>query len=132
GWREYSADSPQPYGVAHMHKLNFTEDILAILIGAGLLVLAAVAWIVLPYASAAAELALATASASADPTFDPASWRPQETPGALADLLEALIIDLGRWNLNPLAAFSGAAGVAFVLLTLVLGLLFSIGVQERL
>ena len=52
-----------------MHKLNFTEDILAILIGAGLLVLAAVAWILLPYASAAAELALATASA--DPAFDP-------------------------------------------------------------
>ena len=56
-----------------MHKFNFTEDILAIVIGAGLLLLAAIAWILLPYGAASAEFA----TAATDAAFDPVTWRPQ-------------------------------------------------------
>lgn len=108
-----------------MHKFNFTEDILAIVIGAGLLLLAAIAWILLPYGAAAAELA----TAATDPAFDPVTWRPQ-TGGALPDLLQGVVIDLGRWNLNPFDALSYAALLAFAVLTLVLGLVFAAGVSE--
>ncbi|MGV3590972.1 MAG: YeiH family protein [Gammaproteobacteria bacterium] len=108
-----------------MHKFNFTEDILAIVIGAGLLLLAAIAWILLPYGAASAELATAATAAA----FDPVTWRPQ-IDGALPNLLQGLVIDLGRWNLNPFDALSYAALLAFAVLTLVLGLVFAAGVSE--
>lgn len=109
-----------------MQKMNFTEDILAIVIGAALLLLAAVAWILLPYGGASVEYAAAAAAIG----FDEATWRPE--PGsALATLLQYLVIDVSRWNLNPIAALSGAAVLAFAILTCVLSLVFSAGVSER-
>lgn len=108
-----------------MHKLNFTEDILAIVIGAALLLLAALAWILLPYGAASTEFANAAAATG----FDAATWRP-EVGNTLTALLQGVVIDVGRWNLNPLAAFSGAALIAFVGLTFVLSLVFSVGVSE--
>ncbi len=108
-----------------MHKFNFTEDILAILIGAGLLLLAALAWILLPYGDASAELA----AAAATPGFDATAWQPQGT-SAFADWLNTLVIDLSRWSLNPVAGISGAAVLALVLLTLVLGVVFGAGLPE--
>ncbi|HEY0963970.1 MAG TPA: putative sulfate exporter family transporter [Pseudomonadales bacterium] len=108
-----------------MPKFNFTEDILAIVIGAGLLLIAAIAWIVLPYGTASAELAAAASEAG----FDPVTWRPQ-AGGMLTNLLQGLVVDLGRWNLNPLDALSYAALLAFALLTLVLGLVFATGASD--
>lgn len=108
-----------------MHKFNFTEDILAIIIGAVLLLLAALAWIWLPYGAASAEYATAAAGAG----FDAATWRPEITT-AFAGLLERLVIDVGRWDLNPLSALSGAVLFAFVALSFVLALVFAPGVQE--
>ena len=109
-----------------MHKFHMTEDILAIVIGASLLLLAAIAWIALPYDAASAQLA----AASADASFDAATWRPQDVTGRLANLMQGLVIDIGRWNLNPFGALSGAAVLAFVVLTAMLALVFSVGVEN--
>lgn len=121
---DYSSVATIPHRVfriSDMKNRTWSEDSLAIVFGAGILLLAAVAYVLLPYAEMAA--ALAVASAALD--FDPAGWAPLEAKGALASLLDRSVIRLSRWNLNPLTAFSTASVLAFVALNAILALLFS-------
>lgn len=82
-----------------MSHPRLSEDGSAIVLGALLLALACLAFLILPAAPAA--------------------------PSALTTLLQHLGIGLGRWDLNPLVAFSGTGLRGFVGLTLALGLLYA-------
>jgi uncharacterized integral membrane protein (TIGR00698 family) len=105
-----------------MQSRNLGEDSLAIVLGAALLLLAVLAYVLLPYAEV--STALATAQSTAD--FDADRWQAQQNPNALATLLDRSLLSLARWDLNPLAAFSPAALGAFVALSLVLTLCFAL------
>jgi uncharacterized integral membrane protein (TIGR00698 family) len=105
---------------------KLSEDTLAICIGGGILLLAALAWLALPHAEAAAELATASTTAG----FDAATWQPGDAGSVLSAALERTVISLQRWSLNPLAAFTSAAIIAFGLLTTVLALVFG-GAQDK-
>ncbi len=104
-----------------MSRHYWSEDVLAIMIGTGILVLGLLAYGMLPYRAADAELALAAATAD----FDSGSWRPTGLDNWLSRVLDASLVRLGRWDVNPFLAFSGGSILAFVLLTVVLGLVFS-------
>jgi uncharacterized membrane protein YadS len=104
-----------------MKNRALSEDVFAIIVGVGILLLAAVAYILLPHAQVSAELA--TAAMAVD--FNAADWAPQQAGSVLSAWLDRTIISLARWDLNPLAAFSTAAISAFVVLNAVLALLYS-------
>lgn len=104
-----------------MNNASLSEDGSAIVIGVGILLLAALAYIVLPYAQVATELAAAVGY----PAFEAARWQPEQDSSVLSAVLDRTVIQLGRWNLNPLAAFSTAAIIAFVILNSVLALVFA-------
>jgi uncharacterized integral membrane protein (TIGR00698 family) len=104
-------------------KWTLTEDSLAILLGLGILLLALLAYLILPFTVVATEFASATTTAS----FAADEWQPQNNGSVLATLLERSVLSLSRWDLNPFAAFSAASVAAFVMLTLTLVLLFGAG-----
>jgi uncharacterized integral membrane protein (TIGR00698 family) len=103
------------------NKFELSEDLLAILCGACFLVLATMAWILLPLAGVSAELE----QAMTQPGFTSENWQPSATGSVLSHLLDRSVVSLSRWQLNPVAALSSTTLPAFAILTLVLGLLFA-------
>lgn len=90
-------------------KSRWSEDLLAIVIGGLILALALCAWLLLPLLLSGGQVAADAASA----------------PNVLAGLLDRTVISLVRWRLNPLAAFSAAAIIAFMLLSGILMLVYA-------
>lgn len=120
------ARGPAHFRGKTMSRLKLTEDTFAILAGALILLLAALAFVVLPYAPAAGELA----EAGRADTFEAAEFSTDAGGNALADILNAGVISLQRWDLNPAAAFSFTAIGAFVALTLALSLLYGLAMKS--
>ena len=106
-----------------MTRAKLSEDSLAILFGAGILLIAVLAWLMLPYGDAAADLA----NARGAPGFSSEIWQPQsDTASGLTTLLSHSVVSLSRWQLNPLTAFSAASIGAFAGLSCVLAVLYGL------
>lgn len=108
-----------------MKPYRLSEDVFAIILGGAILLLAALTFIWLPYQEVASQYT--EASGSTD--FSEGDWRPPETDSPLSVFLEQLSIDLASWQFNPLQSLSGAEVAAFIGLTLVLMLAYSVGMR---
>src|SRR5690554_2411896 len=87
----------QPAAVA------WREDTLALVAGGTILLLATLAWLILPWQGIMSQWEAAQAQASV-----PASWRPVLAESGLHTWLSALVFSPPRWQLNPFSALTGA------------------------
>jgi uncharacterized membrane protein YadS len=109
-----------------MSRRDWSEDILAILLGAGILCLALVAYLLLPLLTEDVQAVLTVAAEA-----NPGGGRPAALGNDLSALLDATLLRLIRWDINPLQAFSSGSLMAFTGLTAMLGLGLSAAVAQQ-
>jgi len=105
---------------------NWTEDLVAIVLGTIILVVSLLVFILLPYDQVAGSLH----DAGQDPGFDTAAWMSDHTfihPAGEQLMNLAGASKPGRWNLNPLSAFSAGKVVYGIALFILLAGIFTTG-----